>query len=149
MRANKKLRGRRGSRALARRHQHPTHAAAQPGPPLRGTQATRLRLRSALGRTRPDEKGRGAARGRRAPSSRQTAREDDPATRLAGRQRPRRLRGDARAAGKQERPRSPLGPPCDFESGAPDRSLETVTPRPSSRVRRWILKSNTLGMVSQ
>jgi hypothetical protein len=136
VRANKKLRGRRGSRALARRHQHPTHAAAQPGPPLRGTQATRLRLRSALGRTRPDEKGRGAARGRRAPSSRQTAREDDPATRLAGRQRPRRLRGDARAAGKQERPRSPLGPPCDFESGAPDRSLETVTPRPSSRVRR-------------
>jgi hypothetical protein len=34
--------------------------------------------------------------------------------------------------------RSPLGPPCDFETGAPDRSLETATPPPSSRGRhRW------------
>ena len=31
---------------------------------------------------------------------------------------------------------SPLGPPCDFETGAPDRSLETVTPPASSRRRR-------------
>ena len=31
---------------------------------------------------------------------------------------------------------SPLGPPCDFETGAPDRSLETVTPPASSRGRQ-------------
>ena len=30
----------------------------------------------------------------------------------------------------------PLGPPCDFETGAPDRSLETVTPPASSRGRQ-------------
>lgn len=49
---------------------------------------------------------------------------------------PAGLRSEARTAGKHERPRSPLGPPCDFESGARDRSLETVTPCPSSRGRR-------------
>lgn len=34
------------------------------------------------------------------------------------------------------RPPIPLGPPCDFETGAPVRSLETVTPPASSRERR-------------
>lgn len=122
MSANGKLRGLRGSRALARRHQHPTHAAAQPGPQLRRRQATRVRVRS-LGRTRAGEGAAGRPEG-------------DVGTAGLGRRVPAGLRGDARTAGKPEPPPSPLGPPCDFESGAPDRSLETVTPRPSSRERR-------------
>lgn len=49
----------------------------------------------------------------------------------------REARGNA---GTSTKPRassgSPLGPPCDFETGAPDRSLETATPPPSSRGRQ-------------
>lgn len=44
---------------------------------------------------------------------------------------------DSRTAGKPGASSgSPLGPPCDFETGAPDRSLETVTPAASSRGRQ-------------
>lgn len=134
MRESKQLRGRRGSRAPARRHQHPTHAAAQPGPQLPRSQATARQ--PPLGRTRAGEgaAGRRAAGGRRAPvRARGTA---VPGRARLGRGDPAGLRGDARTAGEPEPPPSPLGPPCDFESGAPDRSLETVTPRPSSRGRR-------------
>lgn len=47
---------------------------------------------------------------------------------------------DANTAGKpQASSGSPLGPPCDFETGAPNHSLETVTPLASSR-GRWRLR---------